>query len=202
VEDASSGLRNLGGRATRPLEGDLIGVRLGGVALLAIRSGTIQCPNGLGFQFDNELLDYVLDALALGRRNLDEAIVLARGQLALHEYVSAFPEPVRQLRETLAERDHVMPLCPFLPLVFLVLPGLLSRDGEFRDRGPVRQILGFGVLADEADDRKLIEVHVVFLFRPCCAWAQKREAGCSQTCERAFSGDRKVFRRICERRSP
>jgi hypothetical protein len=37
---------------------------------------------------------------------------------------------------------------------------------------------------------------------PCCAWAQKREAGCSQTGERAFSGDRKVFRRVCERRSP
>lgn len=87
-----------------------------------------------------------------------------------------------------------MPLGLFFPLVVLVLPGFLGRDGELRDWGAIRQILGFGVLAEESDDRKLIEVHVsFFFFLPCCAWAQKREAGCSQTWERAFLGNLQSF---------
>ena len=86
-------------------------------------------------------------------------IGLASGQLALHENVSAFDEPVRQLREAFAEGGDVMPLSLFFPLVVLVLPGLLRCDGELRDRGAIRQIFRFGILADESDDRKLIEVH-------------------------------------------
>ena len=133
--------------------------RFGGIALLAVRSGAIERPNGIGFEFDNELLDDMLDVFAFAGGNLDGAIVFARGQLALHEDVSAFHEPVGQLLEAFAERDDVMPLGLFFPLIVLVLPRLFGRDGELRDRGAIRQIFGFGVLADKSDDRKLIEVH-------------------------------------------
>lgn len=41
-----------------------------------------------------------------------------------------------------------------------------------------------------------------FLLSALLCLGAKREAGCSQACERAFLGDRKVFRRVCERPSP
>jgi hypothetical protein len=133
--------------------------RFGGIALLAAGAGAIEYPDSVGFEFDNELLDDVLDVLAFPGGNLNGAVVLARGQLALQEDVGAFHQTVRQLGEAFAEGDDVMPLRFFFPLILLVLPGLLRCDGELRDRSAIRQILGFGVFADEADDRKLIEVH-------------------------------------------
>ena len=154
----------------------ILGGRFGGIALLAVGAGTIERPDGVGFKLDNELLNRVFDALALAGGNFDRAIVLARGQLALHKNVSAFSEPVRQLREALAESGDVMPLGLFFPLVVLVLPGLLGRDGELRDRSAIRQILGFGVLANESDDRKLIEVHNEFFPSFCPAVLGRKNA--------------------------
>src|SRR5690348_16077686 len=67
-----------------------LGGQFGGIALLAVRAGAIKCPDGIGFEFDNELLDDMLDTFAFAGGNFDCAIVLVRGQFALHEYVSAF----------------------------------------------------------------------------------------------------------------
>ena len=39
--------------------------------------GAIEYSDRLGFEFDNELLNGVLDALAVTRRNVDGAVVLA-----------------------------------------------------------------------------------------------------------------------------
>jgi hypothetical protein len=136
-------------RVLRSLKRDLIGGRLGCAVGFAVCSGTVECPDSIRFELDDELLNDMLDRFALAVRNFEETIVLAGGQFPLHEDVSAFRKPVGQLREAFAERDHVVPLRPFLPLLVLVLPGLLRCDGELRDGRAVRQVLGFGVLADE-----------------------------------------------------
>ena len=162
--------------------------------MLAVGAGAIECPDGIGFEFDNELLNGVLDALALAGRNLDRASVLARGQFALHKHVRAFHKAVRQLLEAFAESGDVMPLGLFFPLVVLVLPGLLGRDGEFGDRCAIRQILGFGVLADESDDRKLIEVHVsFFLFCPVVLGHKNARLVAPKLGNVLFWGTAKVF---------
>jgi hypothetical protein len=114
-----------------PSEGDLIGGRLAGSAGFAVRRGTVQCPDSVGFELDHELLNDMLESFALPVGNFDEPIILARRQFTLHENVSALREPFRQLREAFAERDHVMPLRPFLPLLTLVLPGLFVATENF-----------------------------------------------------------------------
>jgi hypothetical protein len=108
----------------------------------------------------------MLDAFACAGGNFDGAIVLVRGEFALHEHVSAFHQTVGQLLEAFAESSDVVPLRLFFPLVVLVFPGFFGRDRELCDGSAIRQILGFGVFADESDYRKLIEVHTFFLFCP------------------------------------
>jgi len=78
----------------------------------------------------NKLLNCVLDGF-FAIRHLDCEIVFAGGQLTLHNYVSAFCEARRSLREALAECNDVVPLGIFLPLAFIVLPGSGRRDQEF-----------------------------------------------------------------------
>ncbi len=109
----------------------------------------MNCSDRVGSEFDHELLNRVLDALAVRCRNADGAIVFTTGEFALHKHVSAFDEPIGQLREALAESDHVVPLSFLLPGVILVLPGALGGDREFGDWSAIRQRPGFGVLADK-----------------------------------------------------
>ena len=72
--------------------------------------------------------------------------------------------------------------CVFLfPLVFVVLPRPRGRDGKFRYGSAVRQLLGFGVPADESDNRKLIEVHVCFSLSARLPGHPEASGGCSQT---------------------
>jgi hypothetical protein len=47
--------------------------------------------------------------------------------------------------------------CVLFFFALLVLPGLLGGDGEFDDGCTVRQVLGFGVFADESNDTELID---------------------------------------------
>ena len=85
----------------------ITGCRFGGIALLAVGAVVIEHPDGIGFEFDDGLLNRVVDTFAVAGRNLDSAIVVARRQLALHENVSAFYEPLRQLLKAFAE-DHTL----------------------------------------------------------------------------------------------
>jgi Single-strand binding protein family len=177
--------------------------RFSDIGLLVAGAGAIEHADDVGFEFNDRLLNRVFDALALPGVNLDRAIVVSRGQLALHENMSAFYEPLRQLLKAAVTKFSVA-----------TRKSWKDENNEWKEKtqwhnvvafgkgGAIRQLLGFCAAADVSNDGKLIRFISFFLFLPCCAWAQKREAGCSQTWERAFSGDRKVFRRVCERRSP
>jgi hypothetical protein len=86
-----------------------------------------------------------------------------------------------------------VPLRFVLPFAAVVLPGLGGRDGELGDERAVRQLLGFGVPADESDDGELIEVHVLSFFLPDFSGHSEASGGCSQTKEVLSTGDRKNF---------
>jgi hypothetical protein len=55
-----------------PSEGDLIGGSLGRIAGFAVGSGTVQCPDSIRFELDDELLNDMLDRFTLAVRNFDE----------------------------------------------------------------------------------------------------------------------------------
>jgi hypothetical protein len=117
----------------------------------------------------------MLDGL-LAVWNRDGAFILARAEFALHEHVCAFYQARRHLGEALSEREDVVPLRSLFPRAFLVLPGLSGRHRKLCDGGAVRQLLGFGVAADESDDCKLIDVHECFFLSARCLGTRKREA--------------------------
>ena len=93
----------------------------------------------------------------------------------------------------MCKRQHVVPLGSLFPLAFVVLPGPRGRNGKFRDGGAAGQLLGIRVLADESDDRKLIEVHVCSLFLPVCLGTEERVAAAPKPSECFLLGDRKNF---------
>jgi hypothetical protein len=87
----------------------------------------------------------------------------------------SFDEPFRRLRKACAEGDDIVPLCFVFPFFVLVFPRLLRSDAELYDGCAVREVLGFCVLANKSDDRKLIQVHIVTpSFCPVCLGTQKQ----------------------------
>ena len=121
---------------TSPLEGDIVVV---GCRCLA-RSGVaaaVEKADGIGLEFDGELLNDVLDRF-LAIRHLDGAIILARGEFPLHENVCAFAEAGCKLRKAVSIRDDIVPLGFVFPFTFVVFPGACSRDGKFRNGSSVR----------------------------------------------------------------
>ena len=158
---------------------------------VAVCLGTVEKANGVGLQFDDELLDDVLDGL-LASRHLDGALVCARGEFALNKDVSAFGEASGHGLEAFAESDDVMPLGLLLPLVVLVLPGLLGSDAELEDGSSVWERLGFGVLSNESDNCELIDSWC-FLFLPLVCLGTKKPGRLLPNQASALSGGPKEF---------
>ena len=100
----------------------------------------------------------------------------ASGELALNEDECAFQQAGGDLSEAMPERGHAVPLCFVLPLARLILPRFRRGYGELGDAGAIRQLLAFGVPAEESDDCELIEVHVFSSFCPFSLGTQKRAA--------------------------
>ena len=95
-------------REAGPLEGLRFVVEwLGRIALRVIAA--IEDADCVGLQFDNELLDHVIDRL-LADRNFDRAIVLASGEFALDEDQRAFDEAFGEGLKTLPVGNDVVPL--------------------------------------------------------------------------------------------
>jgi len=140
-----------------PLEGDIIVIGCRCLAPSGV-AAAVERADGIGLEFDDELLNHLLDRL-LAARHLDCAIVFARGEFALHEDVRAFRQSWSDLREALPVSNDIVPLRSVFPFAFFVLPRARRGDGELSDGSSVRQLLGFGVLADETDYGELIEVH-------------------------------------------
>ena len=90
-----------------------------------------------------------------------------------------------------------MPLRLAFPFLLLTLPGLLRRDRELHDWRADGQKLGFGMVADKANDRKLIEVHDKFSFflAVLCLGTQTQVAAVPQPSDSFLQGDPKnLFR--------
>ena len=115
----------------RPLfTGLLIGRLLGRIVLFLVPGGTVQYANGVGFQFNGELRNDVLDD-PLAVWNLDRAVVFTGAELALHENMCSFDEPACHLRKACAEGNDFVPLRLFFPRSVVVLPRFLSGDADF-----------------------------------------------------------------------
>jgi hypothetical protein len=166
--------------------------RCGRSALLGA-AVAIEDADDVGLQFDNELLDHVLDWL-LAIRNLDGAVVFTSVELALHQNMCSLVQPGGELLEALPECDHVVPLGLFFPVFAIVLPGPLCGYREFYDRRAVRQEFDLGIFADESDDRVLIEVHECFPSFCPVAWALKKRVAAAPKPRECFRwGDRNNF---------
>lgn len=79
-----------------------------------------------------------------------------------------------------------------LPLARAVLPGLRGGYGELGDGGAIRQLLAFGIPADESDDRELTKVHV-FLLSARFRWALPSEGWLLPKQVSAFFGGPQEF---------
>ena len=103
--------------------------QFGRVVLVAVGVRAVENADGVGFQFDDELRNHVLDGfLAVG--DFDGAVVFAGAEFALYEDVCAFDQTICQLRKAFTEGDDVVPRGFVFPFVVLVLPGLLGSDAE------------------------------------------------------------------------
>ena len=92
--------------------------------------------DGVGFDFDDELLDDMLDGFAVAGGDFDGAIVVVSGELTLDEDLRAFDKAAGHGFKLFSEANDLVPLAFLLPLVVLVLPGFLGRDAELGDGGP------------------------------------------------------------------
>ena len=165
---------------TSPLEGDVLRRRgIAGIWLVG-RGCAIKNADRIGLQFDDELLNRVIDGFALADRNLDDSVVVTGCKLALDENVGAFVEAGSYLLEAFAEGNNVVPLGLFFPLVVVVLPGPLCSYRELHDGRAVRQELQFGIFAEKSNDRKLIQVHGCFSSSALLLGHLEASGGCSQ----------------------
>ena len=92
------------------------------------------------------------------------ALVLGADKLSVNKDMVAFVQRVRDGLAEAVEDDDAVPLSSGLPLVVRVLPRLLRGDGQ---HGEIRAVAAdlplLRVLAEEADELDVIEIHDLFL---------------------------------------
>ena len=103
---------------------------------------TIEDADGVGFDFDDELLDDVLDDFLAAGGHFVCAIVFVSGELALDEDLRAFDKTAGQSFKIWPKTNDLVPLAFLLPLVVLVLPRFLGRDAELSDGSAVGVFAG------------------------------------------------------------
>jgi hypothetical protein len=114
---------------------------------IAVGTGrTIQEADGVGFQFDDELLDGMVDGI-LAVADFDLTIIFVGGQFALNEDKRAFDQTADHLVVVRSKANDVMLLRFLLPLVVLVLPRFLGRHAELNDGRPVWELFAGGIFA-------------------------------------------------------
>ena len=94
----------------------------------------------VGLQFDNELLNHVIDGL-LADRDFNRAVVFPSREFALDENECALHEAFGDRLKTFPVGNDVVPLCSVLPLALLVFPGLPSGNGNLTTGVPFARSL-------------------------------------------------------------
>jgi hypothetical protein len=92
------------------------------------------------------------------------AFVLGTDELSVNEDMVALAQRIRDGITEAVERHDAVPFGFRLPLVVRVLPGLLRSDRQHSEAGAVAADLPLlRVLAEEADELNVIEIHKLFL---------------------------------------